>query len=141
LDKGAGLIVSRAVNAAVRRYYLRFAIAMGVYVFALVGAIAALRFVPPGGALRFPLALAPAIPLVGVIVALGRYLVEEDDEFRRTLLVQSMLWALGGTLVVTTVWGFLQEWASVPRLPLYLVFPIFCIGMAIAQPFLFRRYR
>lgn len=129
------------LSPPVRRYYLRFAIAMGVYVFALAGAIALLRVVPPGSALRYPLGVAPAIPLLGVIVAVGRYLVEEDDEFRRMLLVQSMLWGLGGTLAVTTVWGFLEEWTSVPRLPLYLVFPMFCVAIAIAQPFLFRRYR
>ncbi|MGA0600011.1 hypothetical protein ACO2Q3_04825 [Caulobacter sp. KR2-114] len=129
------------VNAAVRRYYLRFGVAMGLYAAALVAAIELLRVVPAGSPARYALAVAPALPLVGVIVAIGRYLVEEADEFRRMLLVQSMLWGLAALLTITTVWGFLELFAGAPRLQLFLVFPIFCAGMGVSQALLFRRYR
>jgi hypothetical protein len=133
--------MSPAVNTAVRRYYLRFGIAMGLYAVALAAAIELLRVVPAGSPGRYGLAVAPALPLVGVIVAIGRYLVEEADEFRRMLLVQSMLCGLAAILTITTVWGFLELFAGAPRLQLFLVFPIFCAGMGVSQPFLFRRYR
>lgn len=127
-------------SSALRRYYLRFAVSMALYALLLVGAVLLVGRTP-AGPLRYLLALAPAAPILGMIASLGRYLVEEADEFRRMLLAQSMLWGIGLSLSVATVWGFLETLAGAPRLPLYLMFPIFCAGMGLSQPFLFRRYR
>jgi hypothetical protein len=65
----------------------------------------------------------------------------EPDEFARSLMVQSMLWGLGVTLSVTTVWGFMENFAAAPHLDLYLVFPLFMIAFGLAQPLVRARYR
>jgi len=91
--------------------------------------------------LKYLAAAAPAAPMVGVIVALGLYLTAETDEFRRMQLVQAMLWGIGLTLTVTTVWGFVETLPGTPHMPLTWVFPIFCVGMASAQLLIRRRYR
>ena len=42
---------------------------------------------------------------------------EEGDEFVRNILVESMLWGVGLTLSIMTVWGFLEIYAEAPKLP------------------------
>ncbi len=123
------------------RYAGRFWTGMLCYVVILFAAVWLLRHAPPEGWLRYPIALAPAIPILGVLVAMGRYLVEEPDEFGRAVLVQSMLWGLGLVLAFTTAWGFLEGLADAPHFPLYMVFPVFCGGMGVAQLFVRRRYQ
>ena len=52
-----------------------------------------------------------------------------------------MLWGLGVTMSVCTAWGFLENVELVAHLPLYLVFPMFCGTMGLAQPLVRRSYR
>lgn len=129
------------VSPAVRRYHLRFWPLMGTYVAALATVRVVLRRAAPEEPWIYLIALAPALPLIGVVLVIGRYLVEEQDEFRRNLLIQAMLWGLGFLLSTTTVWGFLEVLAGAPHLPLYLCFPLFCLGMAVAAPVLKWKYR
>jgi hypothetical protein len=124
-----------------RRYVFRFAIAMAAYMVFLQVSVRAIDAGTVEGALRYLLALMPALPVLAVIVIMGLYLLEEDDEFRRMKTVQAILGGLGVVLAVSTAWGFLEELADVPRLPLYLVFPIFAVGMAVATPIVEWRYR
>jgi len=76
-----------------------------------------------------------------VIAAIGAYLVEEADEFRRATYVQSMLWALGLVLALTTVWGFLELLAGAPHLELWWIFPIYSVAQDVAHHLVRRRYR
>jgi hypothetical protein len=124
-----------------RRYQALFWPLMVVYAVVLYTVIKRFETDAPTGAMRYAAAIAPAIPLLGVIFALGRYVVEETDEFARLKLVMALLGGLGFTLAVTTVWGFLEVLAGVPQVPLYHVFPIFCIGMGLSQPIVWWRYR
>jgi hypothetical protein len=124
-----------------KRYAGRFAIGMIAYVAVLFGAVWWLNEAPQEGWLRYAVALAPALPILGVLAAMGLYLNEEPDEFGRATLAQAMLWGLALVLAFTTVWGFLEELAAAPRFPLYLVFPLFCAGMGVARHFVRRRYR
>jgi hypothetical protein len=130
-----------AVGAAGRRYVRRYLVAMTAYVVLLVGAIWLLHSaaVPPW--LRYPLAAAPALPILGVVWALGRLLVEETDEVLRARVVQQLLWASAFALSISTVWGFLEQLGGAPHVPAYWVFPVFCLGMLIAMPFVGRKYR
>lgn len=127
------------------RYLKRFTLSMIAYAALLIGSILALEYIEgseiANGPWRFALALTPSLPILATIWAMGAYLVEETDEFRRTILAQSMLWGLGLTLGFTSVWGFLEEFAQVPRFPLYLTFPAFCFCMGVAQVFVARRYK
>ena len=66
------------------------------------------------GPLAWPLAILPALPVIGVFWAVMRLLVEEPDEFLRMLLVRQALVATGFCLTVTTIWEFLQNFDLVP---------------------------
>jgi len=124
----------------VKRYMARFMPAMFAYVTVLFGSLWSIRRMHPEGLLLWGLAVAPAVPIIGAIAAMGLYLVEETDEFQRAVLVQSMLWGIGITMAFCTAWGFLENVGLVPHLPLFLVFPMFCAGMGLSQPFVRRRY-
>lgn len=124
----------------VQRYLARFLPAMFAYVVVLFGSLWIIRNLQPQGAWLWVLGVAPALPIIAAIAVMGLYLTEETDEFQRAILVQSMLWGIGVTMAVCTAWGFLENVGLIPHLPLYLVFPMFCAGMGIAQPFVRRRY-
>jgi peptidoglycan/LPS O-acetylase OafA/YrhL len=77
--------------------------------------------------------LFPALPVLGVLYRMGRYLREETDEYQRWLVMQSILVgtaALIGTMVVS---DFLRSFAGVGELPPFVGFVIFAAGMAGAQ--------
>jgi hypothetical protein len=128
-------------NPAKRRYSARFRIVMTVYVVFLLLTVWVFKHYHPTGVAAYLLAVLPALPIVAMIVFGGLYLAEEKDEFVRNVTIQSLLWGIGGTLAITTVWGFLEDFANVPRLDLYLVFPLFWFLVGASTPFVKRRYR
>ncbi len=79
----------------------------------------------------------PPLPVVAMVAAMGLYLREETDEFERAVNVEGALWATGGILAVTTMWGFAELLAGAPRLPLWLLFPawavMFSFGVMISR--------
>lgn len=133
--------MTQQASEASKRYVARFATAMVFYAIVIIGAVWWLNEAPPQGWLRYVVAVAPALPILGVLAAMGLYLNEEPDEFGRAVLVQAMLWGLALILAFTTVWGFLEELAGAPRFALYGVFPVFCGGMGVSQLFVRRRYQ
>ena len=119
---------------AARRYLLRLGAAMGLYLIVLAVAVKLFRSpTPPEGTLKYALALAPALPLLGAIWAMGRYIVELPDEYQRLRLAIACLWATGLTLGLCTAWGFLENFAGVQGPPLYGVFVIFMIFLGLVQ--------
>ena len=83
----------------------------------------------------------PALPILWVLIETGRYIAVEKDEFQRNLPVQCLLGGIGGTLAVTTVWGYMEDFARAPRLDLVWVYPIFWLFVALTYPAVVRRYR
>jgi hypothetical protein len=114
---------------------------MALYVIALCVTVLVFVHGHPRGVLAYLLALMPAIPCIGLLAVFGLYLAEEKDEFQRMLGVQSMLWGIGGTLSVTTVWGFLQSFTHIPHFQPIWTFVLFWGFLGISTPFLQRRYR
>jgi len=55
--------------------------------------------------------------------------------------VQSLLGGIGGTLVVTTVSAYLEDFAHAPRLDMIWVYPIFWLFVAASYPVVKARYR
>jgi hypothetical protein len=53
--------------------------------------------------------LLPAIPVAAIIFIVGRYLRRETDEFVRMMVVQSLLWGLGVTMIGDIVFGVVFE--------------------------------
>ncbi len=134
-------MTSRPMSPAARRYMKRFIPSMLLYVVVLTASLVAIGQFRPQGPLLWALAVAPALPILAVIVVMGLFLVEETDELPRLVMAQSMLWGIGITLAVATVWGFLENADLVPHLSSFLMFPLFCGAMGLAQPFIWRRYR
>jgi hypothetical protein len=135
------LICNTPAGAARRRYNRRVFWLTGLYAVLVIGWALVMKATHPPAPVRYLMAVVSAGPAVGTIVALGLYLAEEADEFRRRLLAEAMLWGLGLVMVLTTVWGFVEMFADGPRLLLVLIFPIFSVAMGVAQALLHRRYR
>jgi hypothetical protein len=79
------------------------------YAVFLIGAVYGFKHELIPDTLKYPVAVLPALPIIGLFVAMGRYLVEEQDEYVRTLMVRQTLWASGFALSAATIWGFLQN--------------------------------
>jgi hypothetical protein len=109
----------------------------------LFAAIAGLgiRFGHLRGIAAYLVAVLPALPIIGVIVAFGVFLDEEKDEFQRNLLVQALLGGIGGTLAATTVWGYLEAFAHIPHLQTIWIYPIFWLFVGLSTPVVLWRYR
>jgi hypothetical protein len=128
-------------NPASRRYNRRLFVTMGAYVAVLFTVVWYLKHAHPTGFLLYFLAVLPALPILAVILVVGLYLMEEKDEFQRTVLIQSMLWSIALTLSTTTIWGFLEMFAQTFPFQPYLTFPLFWFYVGVTTPFLKRRYR
>lgn len=128
-------------SPAAKRYLRRFIPTMLVYVAVIFGVSWAFNHLEPTGPLAWILAVLPALPILAVIAFMGLYIKSETDEFIRAMLVESMLWGVGVTMAVMTVWGFLDMYLDAPRLSSFWAFPIFCMAMGVAQQFVRRRYR
>ena len=128
-------------SKAGRRYVYRLAPTMGLYIIFLFLAKWSFRHLHPTGLVVYLLAVLPALPLVGSLAVVGLYIAEESDEFERSIVVQSILWGLGGALSVSTIWGFLEDFAGSPHISTFYVYVFFWIFMGLAQPFIRMRYR
>lgn len=130
----AGRPPSIMTKPAWRRYMIRFGVAMASYVVVLVAVDYAIRngMAPPKPWL-YLVAVAPAIPVAGVIVIVLRYLIEEEDEYQRMLNVRAYVGATGLTLTICTGWGFLQDFAGLPTISLTHVFMLFCACQGLAM--------
>jgi hypothetical protein len=47
--------------------------------------------------------------------------------------VRSILVATGVTLGVTNMWGMVELFTTAPRLPVFFVMPIWCLGMVVGS--------
>jgi hypothetical protein len=128
-------------NPAQRRYFVRFAVSMVLYVLLLVVAVVAFVHFHPTGVLAYALAVLPALPILAMLVVVGLYLAEEKDEFVRNMQIQSLLGGIGGTLAVVSVWGFLENFTKVPHMDLFLVYPMFWVLTGASAAVVWLRYR
>jgi hypothetical protein len=87
---------------------------MSIYLVTLFVAVRMFRTDAVSGIPAYALAIAPALPIIGVFWAVMRFLVEEQDEFIRLLQVRQCLFATGFCLTVMTIWEFLQNFDLVP---------------------------
>lgn len=101
-------------SPATRRYLIRMAVLMSIYVLLIFTAGWTFRHTGISGVTAYALAIAPALPIIGVFSAVMRLLVEEPDEFIRMLQVRQCLFATGFCLTVMTIWEFLQNYDLVP---------------------------
>jgi len=131
-----------ATSPVQRRFTVQMWVAAGFcIVFALVSALI-FKLAHPPMILGYPLAVLPALPIVGALVCTGTYLAEETDEFQRSLLIQSLLGGIGVTLAATTIWGNLEHFVhSTPHFDAIWVYPMFWFATALSYPVVRMRYR
>ena len=118
-------------SAANRAYLRRFFPMIGLYVVCLFAAVWLHDRLAVTGPPAVLLAILPALPLIGVIWALGRLVVEETDEYLRAQTVRQFMVATGFMLCVTSIWGFLDQFDQVPHMPMYWAFIIWCVGLGV----------
>lgn len=123
-----------ARNPAAARYIRRMALIAAAYVAGIMLASVTIDRAAPLGPLTIGLALIPGLAMLAAIWAMGRFLADLTDEYLRMLEVRKFIIATGVTLAITSVWGLLELYSeSLPRLPVFYVFPIWCGGLFVGQ--------
>jgi hypothetical protein len=121
-------------NPAFKRYIRCFIPTMIVYVLTVMG-VSSILGEPgePTGVPAYALAILPALPIIAVFWIMGRYLVEETDEYLRLLMVRQMLVATGFTMSLATLWGFLEIFVDAPHIPLFFVPVTWFAGLGVGS--------
>lgn len=120
-----------ARNAAYGRYSRRMAATSIVYAGAIFGAALMIGKGSAPSAVSIGLALVPGIAILTMIWAIGRLLVELDDEYLRLLEVRKFIVATSVLLALASVWGLLELFTTVPRVPVFFAFPVWCLGLGV----------
>jgi hypothetical protein len=120
-----------ARTPAWKRYNWRVVWLSLAYAIFLIGAVYGFKHDLVPAPLKYPVAILPALPIVGIFVAIGRYLVEEQDEYIRMLMVRQVLWASGLTLSAATVWGFLDNFKLVGHADGYWIVILWFFGLGL----------
>jgi hypothetical protein len=85
------------------------------------------------GVARYFWSILPTIPIVGVIVRMGKYLQEETDEYLRLTQMKSILAGTGTLLTAVVISDFLRAFAHAPDFAPFVLFFCFAAGMAAMQ--------
>jgi hypothetical protein len=118
-------------SAAWVRYNWRVVWLSLAYATLLIAAVYGFKHQLVPSLLKYPVAVLPALPILGIFGAMGRYLVEEQDEYVRMLMVRQMLWASGFALSCATIWGFLDNFGLVGHADGYWVVIAWFFGLGI----------
>jgi hypothetical protein len=118
-------------SPAWRRYNYRLIWLSVAYAVFLIAAVYGFKHQLVPGAARYFVAVLPALPVIGIFGAIGRYLVEEEDEYVRMLMVRQVLWASAFSLSIATVWGFLDNFELVGHADGYWVMVAWFFGLAL----------
>jgi hypothetical protein len=120
-------------KAASRRYVVRLMSIMTVYLVSLfigVGLRNADALTPATAVVA---ALVPGLCIVMVFWALGRLLVELQDEFLRMLMVRQVLIAAAFAFSIAAVHGFLTSFDIVSKVDAYWAPVLFFFGLFVGQ--------
>ena len=118
-------------NLAQRRYNRNVLMLSALYMVTLIGAISFFKNGAPTGLGAYLIAILPALPIIGVFAAMGRYLVDEQDEYLRMLTVRQTLWATGFALSIATIWGFLESFELVDHVDAYYIAVLWFGGLGL----------
>lgn len=120
-----------AKSPAQRAYLRRVGLLMAPYAVLVFAASYARRedLLGPGGLAI--VASAAGLCIAGVFWALGRLIVEEEDEFLRMLTVCQSLIATGFALSLCSVYGFLTAYGLAPAADLYWAAVLWFLGLGV----------
>lgn len=83
------------------------------------------------GPIGYLVAILPSVPIIGIFGAIGRYLVEEEDEYLRLLTARQTLVASGFALSIATAWGFLESFDLAGHFDAYWIAVIWFVGLGV----------
>ena len=118
-------------RGARRRYMRRVALFSSAYLVVIAIQVSWLSDGEASMALRVGLSVLPGLAILGVFWAIGRLIVEEQDEFIRMLIIRQTLIATGLALGLATLWGFLEAGDAVPHIDAYWFAVTFFFGQLI----------
>ncbi len=122
-----------AKTLAHRKYVKRVLIAMVGYIATLFLAEILIDDRGLSGPLAWLVALLPGVCVASVFWAIGRLLIEETDEYLRSLLVRQMLVATGMTMVIATIYGFLENYGLVGHVDAFYLTILFFAGLGVGS--------
>lgn len=123
---------------AQRRYFREFTLAIAAYALVLTASVYGLNHSVVGFE-RYLVAVAPAVPLVGVFIACVRWL-RGTDEYHRQTTITGMAIAGGSTALICVTYGFLEN-AGLPKMSVWISYLIFMTIWGIATQVLQRTPR
>ena len=122
-----------AKTLAHRKYVKRVLVAMVGYIATLFLAEILIDDRGLTGPLAWLVALLPGLCVASVFWAIGRLLIEETDEYLRSLLVRQMLVATGLTMVIATIYGFLENYGLVGHVDAFYLTILFFAGLGVGS--------
>jgi hypothetical protein len=120
-------------SPAWKRYNLRVVWLSLFYGLFLVGAVYGFRHQLLAGPVAYIAAILPALPIIGIFFAIGRYLIEEQDEYVRMLMVRQTLWASGFALSLATIWGFLESFELAGHIEAFYIAVVWFFGLGLGS--------
>lgn len=120
-------------DPAYKAYIQRTVVFGGGYMLATAAATFIPRLLELGTGANIAFAILPAAVLVFWVWAFGKLLTDLQDEYLRMLEVRKALIATGITLAIAGGWGLVELGDEVPRLPVFFIFPLWCVGLAIGE--------
>ena len=122
-----------AISPAAQRYNKRVIGFSLLYGATLLIAVYAFKHHLIGGPLAYVAAVLPALGIIGIFGSMGRYLVEEQDEYLRLLATRQMMWSSGVALSGATIWGFLEGFDLVGHIDAYYIAVLWFAGQGIGS--------
>ena len=120
-----------ARTQAWKRYNIRAIWLSLAYAAFLLPAVYGFKHQLIGGPAAYLVAILPALPNNGILAAIGRNQVEEQDDYVRMLMVRQTLWASAFTLSLATIWGFLDNFQLVGHIDGYWIVVVWYFGLGI----------
>ncbi|MES2136530.1 MAG: hypothetical protein V4502_05660 [Pseudomonadota bacterium] len=118
-------------TVAWKRYNWRVLWLSLAYAVLLIAAVYGFKHKLVPDALRYIVAILPALPIIGIFGAIGRYLIEEQDEYVRMLMVRQTLFASAFALSLATTWGFLESFDLIGHVEGYYVAIAWFLGLGL----------
>jgi hypothetical protein len=127
------MLLCRSQSIAQKRYQRDVMIFMAVYLVLVLCSALIVKHGAPAHFLLYLFSVVPAVPIIGVIARMARYLHEETDEYQRLIRMESILVGAGAMLAVVVVSDFLRTFAHTGDLPPFTLFLVFALSMAATE--------